>query len=135
MFRAAYRRFSDGHEALVGNQSVCVGGSGSTCSGGRSGVRWWEITGITSGTPTFVQQSTYAPSDGVWRWMGSAAMDQSGDLAVGFSASSSSIVPGIRYAGRLASDPANDLPQGEATLFAGLGSQAARAAAGATTAT
>ena len=40
MFRAAYRRFSDGHEALVGNQSVCVGGSGSTCSGGRSGVRW-----------------------------------------------------------------------------------------------
>jgi hypothetical protein len=123
MFRAAYRRFSDGHEALVGNQSVCVGGSGSTCSGGRAGVRWWEISHATSGTPAFVQQSTYAPNDGVWRWMGSAAMDQSGDLAVGFSASNASMVPGIRYAGRLVGDPANDLTQGETTLFAGLGSQ------------
>src|SRR5207237_9700306 len=55
--------------------------------------------------------------------MGSGAMDQSGDMAVGFSASSASIVPGIRYAGRLVSDPANDLTQGEATLFAGAGSQ------------
>ncbi|HEX5241576.1 MAG TPA: carboxypeptidase-like regulatory domain-containing protein, partial [Candidatus Limnocylindrales bacterium] len=46
-----------------------------------------------------------------------------GDIAVGFSASSSSIVPSIRYAGRLASDPLGTLGQGEAMLFAGLGSQ------------
>jgi hypothetical protein len=114
MFRLAYRRFTDGHEALVGNRSVSTNGV--------SGIRWFEITNATSGTPTFVQQSTYAP-DTTWRWMGSAAMDQSGDLAVGFSASSASIVPGIRYAGRLATDPLNQLAQGEATLFAGVGSQ------------
>ena len=120
MFRSAYRRFPDGHEALVGNQSVCVGG---TVQLRRPGIRWWEISGATSGTPAWVQQSTYAPNDGVWRWMGSAAMDQSGDLAIGFSASNASMVPAIRYAGRLASDPLNDLSQGEATLFAGQGSQ------------
>jgi len=55
--------------------------------------------------------------------MGSAAMDGSGNLAMGFSASSSSISPEIRYAGRLATDPLNTLAQGEATLFAGTGSQ------------
>ena len=48
-------------------------------------------------------------------------MDGSGDLAVGFSASSSTTVPQIRYAGRLASDPLEQLAQGEATLFAGDG--------------
>jgi hypothetical protein len=55
--------------------------------------------------------------------MGSVAMDQSGDIALGFSASSSSVNPSLRYAGRLATDPLGSLAQGEATLFTGLGSQ------------
>ena len=114
MFRNAYRRFTDGHEALVGNMTVE--------SNGVAGVRWYEINNATSGSPSFVQQSTYQP-DNTWRWMGSAAMDALGDIAVGFSASSSSINPQIRYAGRLAGDPPNTLAQGEATLFAGTGSQ------------
>jgi hypothetical protein len=114
MFRSAYRRFQDGHEALVGNFTVS--------SGGVSGIRWWEIRNVTSGTPAFAQQSTYQP-DSTWRWMGSAAMDAAGDLAIGFSASSAAINPQIRYAGRLSSDPPNQLAQGEATLFAGTGSQ------------
>ncbi len=114
MFRLAYRRFADGHESLVGNRSVS--------SGGVAGIRWWEINNATSGTPSFVQQSTYQP-DSTWRWMGSAAMDATGNLVLGFSASSSSIHPEIRYAGRLVSDPAGTLGQGEATLIAGTGSQ------------
>lgn len=114
MFRNAYRRFPDGSEALVGNMTVE--------SNGVAGIRWYEIGNATSGTPDFTQQSTYQPDD-TWRWMGSAAMDASGDLAVGFSASSSTINPQIRYAGRLAGDPPNTLAQGEATLFAGTGSQ------------
>lgn len=114
MFRLAYRRFSDGHEALVGNRTVS--------SSGVAGIRWWEVNNATSGTPSFVQQSTYQP-DTTWRWMGSIAMDSQGDVALGFSASSSSINPQIRYAGRLASDTLNTMAQGEATLFAGTGSQ------------
>jgi hypothetical protein len=113
MFRSAYRNFGD-HEALVGNMTVA--------SGGVAGVRWFEVNNVTSGSPSFVQQSTYQPDD-TWRWMGSAAMDHSGDLAVGFSASSATINPQIRYAGRLAGDPPNTLAQGEATLFNGTGSQ------------
>src|SRR5262249_28724797 len=71
---------------------------------------------------TKFQESTYQP-DSTWRWMGSAAMDQQGNIAIGYSASSGSIFPQIRYAGRLASDPLNTLAQGEGTLFAGTGSQ------------
>src|SRR5439155_12749131 len=41
----------------------------------------------------------------------------------GYSASSASIFPQIRYTGRLVTDPLNALSQGEATLFAGTGSQ------------
>jgi carboxypeptidase family protein/Kelch motif protein len=114
MFRNDYRRLPNGQEALVGNMTVD--------SNGVAGIRWWQIDNATSGSPGFVQQSTYQP-DNTYRWMGSAAMDASGDIAVGFSASSSSIHPEIRYAGRLAGDPPNTLNQGEATLFSGTGSQ------------
>jgi hypothetical protein len=114
MFRSAYRRFPDGHEALVGNRAVT--------SAGVAGIRWWEIANATTGTPAFVQESTYQP-DNTWRWMGSIAMDKDGNLALGFNASSAAIHPQIRYAGRLASDPPGELALGEATLLAGQGSQ------------
>jgi hypothetical protein len=113
MFRAAYRKFADGHEAVVSNYTVFAGGV--------SGVRWFELRAVTT-APSVFQESTYQP-DTTWRWMGSVAMDQSGDLAVGFSASSSSIHPQIRYAGRLVTDPLNALSQGEAHLIDGAGSQ------------
>jgi len=113
MFRLAYRNFGD-HESVVGNYTVS--------SGGVAGVRWFELRNVTSGPVTVYQQSTYQP-DATWRWMGSAAMDGQGNLAIGFSASSSSIHPQLRYAGRLATDPLNTLTQGEAHLFDGAGSQ------------
>jgi hypothetical protein len=50
-------------------------------------------------------------------------MDGQGNIAVGFSASSSSLNPQIRYAARLTTDPLNALSQGEAHLFDGTGSQ------------
>ena len=112
MFRLAYRRFSDGHEALVGNRTVS--------SGGVAAIRWWEINNATSGSPGFTQQGTYQP-DATWRWMGSAAMDNAGDLAIGFSASSSSIHPEIRYAGRLAGDPAGHAGPGRNDAVRGRG--------------
>jgi hypothetical protein len=113
MFRLAYRNFGD-HESVVGNYTVSAGGV--------AGVRWFELRNVTSGPVSVFQESTYQP-DTTWRWMGSAAMDQQGNLAVGYSASSSSINPQIRYAGRLFDDPLNTLTQSETTLFAGAGSQ------------
>src|SRR6185369_5854768 len=91
MFRLAYRNFGD-HEAVVGNYSVS--------SGGVAGVRWFELRNVTNGPVTKFQESTYQP-DTTWRWMGSAAMDGAGGIALGVSASSSTISPQIRYAGRL----------------------------------
>jgi hypothetical protein len=55
--------------------------------------------------------------------MGSVAMDNSGNIAVGYSLSSTSIFPSLAYAGRLAGDPPNGLSQGEATMFTGTGAQ------------
>lgn len=114
MFRAATRFFPDGHESLVSNFTVQ--------SGGVAAVRWFELRNPTLGPVTVFQQGTYQP-DTTHRWMGSVAMDQQGNLAVGYSASSSAINPQIRYAGRLVGDALNTLPQAEVTLFAGTGSQ------------
>jgi hypothetical protein len=113
MFRLAYRNFGD-HESVVGNYTVSAGGV--------AGIRWFELRNVTSGPVTVYQESTYQP-DTTWRWMGSVAMDGQGNLALGFSASSSSIQPQLRYAGRLATDPLNVMGQGEAHLFDGTGSQ------------
>ena len=113
MFRLGYRNFGD-HESVVGNYTVNANGV--------AGVRWFELRNVTNGPVTVFQESTYQP-DTTWRWMGSAAMDGQGNIAVGFSASSSAIHPQIRYAGRLATDPLNTLAQGEAHLFDGTGSQ------------
>jgi len=113
MFRLAYRNFGD-HESVVGNFTVS--------SNSVAGIRWFELRDVTAGPVTVFQQSTYQP-DTTWRWMASAAMDQQGNLAIGYSASSGSIFPEIRYTGRLALDPLNLLTQGETTLFAGTGSQ------------
>jgi hypothetical protein len=113
MFRLAYRRFSDGHESLVLNHSVSVSGI--------AGVRWYEVRSPNS-SPTIYQQGTYSP-DSTYRWLGSVAMDQQGNMAMVYSASSSSVSPSIRYTGRLASDPLGQMSQGEGTLIAGSGSQ------------
>jgi hypothetical protein len=116
MNRLQYRRFADGHESLVANHTVGVGSSSN-----QGAVRWYEIRALST-TPTIYQQGTYSPSSDS-RWMGSIAMDQAGDIALGYSVSSSTVSPSIRYTGRLAGDPLGTLPQGEATLIAGSGSQ------------
>jgi hypothetical protein len=116
MYRLAYRRMgpAPGHESLVGNYTVLAGGVAA--------IRWFELRDVTTGPVTVFQESTYAPGDGVWRWMGSIAMDKKGNMALGFSASNASIHPQIRYVGRLATDPINTL-SGEQHLFDGAGSQ------------
>jgi hypothetical protein len=84
-------------------------------------MRWYELRSPNA-TPTLYQSGTYSP-DSTYRWMGSIAEDQSGDIAMGFSTSSSSVHPGISYTGRLASDPLGQMSQGEASLIVGAGSQ------------
>ena len=115
MWRMNYRNFGT-YESLVLNHSI-TGGAGT-------GIRWYEIRNPST-TPTIYQQGTFAPSDTTWRWMGSVNMDKNGDIAAGYSASSSSMNPSLWYSGRLVTDALNTFGQGEGTLFSGTGSQLA----------
>jgi hypothetical protein len=119
MFRLQYRNFGT-HESLVTTHSVDVNFSALTSSTGhKAGVRYYELRrALPGGSYAVNEQASFAP-DTQHRWMGSAAMDASGNLAVGYSVSGSSTFPSIGYAGRLAGDPPNGLSQGEATLQAG----------------
>jgi hypothetical protein len=92
---------------------------------GPTGVRWYQfdVTGGNFPAVAVQQQDWSNGNDGLWRWMPSIAVDAHGNVAIGYSVSSQSIFPGIRYAGRLATDPLNDLGQGEAVMTNGGGSQ------------
>ena len=102
------------YESLVMSHSVDLGGN-------RAGVRFGEMR--SPGSPTLFQEGTHGPADGLHRWMPSASMDKDGNIAIGYSVSSSSSFPSIAYVGRLASDPPGTLPQTETLMFAGAGSQ------------
>jgi hypothetical protein len=112
MYRLAYRNFGD-HESLVVNHSIVAGSS--------VGVRWYELRD-PNGSPSVYQQGTYAP-DAAYRWMGSAAMDGNGDVALGFSVSSSSVRPGVHYTAHAVTDPLGVMGQGEGVIIDGTGTQ------------
>jgi len=114
MYRLAYRNFGN-RQVMVVNHTVDTGND-------HAGIRWYELS-KTSGAWAIAQQGTYSP-DSLNRFMGSAAMDRMGNMAIGYSVSDgTSTYPGVRYAGRLASDPAGQLSQGERTLATGSGAQ------------
>jgi hypothetical protein len=114
MYRVAYRNFGT-HESIVFNHTVDTGAD-------KAAIRWYELRGINA-TPSIFQQGTYDPVPTEHRWMGSMAQDNQGNMALGFSVSSTTMFPSIKYTGRLVTDPPGQLPQSEATLHNGTGSQ------------
>lgn len=87
MYPLTYRNFGD-HESLVVNHTVDAGNQ-------IAGIRWYEIRNPGS-APVIYQQSTYSP-DTTQRWMGSMSMDKKRDIALGYSVSSQSVYPTMRY--------------------------------------
>ena len=117
MWRVQYRRFAD-HDSAIGSMVTDVDGTD------RGGIRWFELRrDATSGWRLF-QEGTYSPSDGHNRFMPSIAMDRVGNIALGYSIVSGSLSAGIRYTGRLASDPTGTMPRGEVIIADGIGSSA-----------
>ena len=114
MYRLQFRQFEN-HASMVVNHTVNLGGN-------VGGLRWYELR-KTTGDWSIYQESTYAPADGHSRWMGSIAMDTAGSIALGYSISSSSLYPSIRYTGRLATDPLNQMTVAERSIIEGGGSQ------------
>lgn len=114
MYRLQYRNFGS-YQTLVGNHNVDANGAD------KAGVHWFEMRNSGAGWSLY-QDGVYAP-DTDSRWMGSIAMDTSGDIALGYSVSSGVTFPTVRYTGRYPADPLGTLPQGEITMIAGAGSQ------------
>ena len=113
MFRLAYRNFGD-HEALVFNQTI-------EAAEDQAAVRWYELRKTGDDPWSIFQQNTFAPDENHY-WIGSAAMDQAGNMGLVYNVSGTEVYPSIRVAGRLAGDPPNTMVE-QATIKAGSGSQ------------
>lgn len=113
MYRAAFRNFGS-YQAMVLNHTVDVGTN-------HAGIRWYELRDSGSGWSIY-QQGTFAP-DSDHRWMGSIAMNRYGDIALGYSVSSTTTYPSIRITGRLAGDPLGQITFAEHEVITGSGYQ------------
>ena len=116
MYRLQYRNFGS-YQVMLTNHTVNANGSG------QAGIRWYELRNYGSGWSVY-QQGTYAPDDGDNRWMASIAMNGDGDIAVGYSVSSATTFPSIRFAGQNAESSGTgilDIP--ESSIKEGAASQ------------
>lgn len=112
MHRLSYRRIPGGPEVLLAVHSIAP----------NAQIRWYEIRNPNV-VPWVYQQGTFSP-DSNFRWNASIAMDQAGDIAVGYAVSGPSMYPAIRYTGRVPSDPPDTL-ETEASIMEGSGSETA----------
>ncbi|HEY0662006.1 MAG TPA: DUF11 domain-containing protein [Lysobacter sp.] len=134
MMQLKYRNFGS-REAMVFNQTIDVSGSvaallGIAVPNEVAGIRWYELS-RAGGAWGVGQQGTYAPqpigadseAELLHRWMGSAAMDKDGNIALGYSIANSDgtnqVFPGMRYAGRRFDDLAGQLGQTERVILNG----------------
>lgn len=118
MQKVQYRRVGAGESLWVTH---------TTRDSGQTARPQWAQINVTAGViaTTPVQQQIFAPDTTLYRWMGSIAADHVGNAAMGYSTSNLTNFPSVAYAGRLVTDPLNDLPQTEVQLIAGTGSQTA----------
>ncbi len=121
--------------AMMQNQYSNIGGAESLWAAhtvrranttGFAAPRWYQVN-VTGGTvaAAIPQAATWDPdaANVMHRFMPSVAVNRNGDLALGYSTSSSTTKPAIKYAGRLAADPINTFSQTEQILMQGLGTQ------------
>jgi hypothetical protein len=115
MWAVRYRRF-DSHESLVGNFTV------DTDASNHAGIRWFELR-RNGGAWTLHQEGTYSP-DGSHRWIGSAAMDKDGNLALAFNVTDGSATfPSIRVVGRESADSPGVMTASEVEIQTGTSAQ------------
>jgi hypothetical protein len=86
--------------------------------------RWYEFRAAEDSTSLSLYQTGQTPDDGHYRWMGSIAMDRTGDIALGYSRSSATEgdYPSIYFAGQTAGDRLGTTER-EALIKKGGGSQ------------
>jgi hypothetical protein len=97
MNRPQYRNFGS-YETIVCCHTVDLDATD------HAGIRWYELR-RTSGEWSIRQTGTYGP-DQHSRWMGSISMNGNNEIGLGYSVSSASVYPGIRYCGQSSSENA-----------------------------
>ncbi|UXI65955.1 carboxypeptidase regulatory-like domain-containing protein [Tahibacter amnicola] len=123
------------NRAMMQNQYTNFGGTESLWvshtvrrqnTSGFAAPRWYQVN-VSGGTvaAAIPQAATWDPdaANVLHRWMPSLAVDRAGNMAMGYSTSSTTAFPSMAYAGRLAGDPINTFSQTEQVFFAGTASQ------------
>ncbi len=116
MYRLSARAYPDGSGLPV----EMVLNHGVNAGDGLSGIRWVHMalpTGddifvggfetsepLPNGQPKILDQGLYAPND-EYRWMPGISIDQSRNIGVAYSVSSTTTFPSVRYTGRTPSEP------------------------------
>ncbi len=114
MYRLQYRNFGT-HQSMVFNHTIDVD------STSHAGIRWYELRDEGNGWQIH-QEGTWCP-DADSRWMGSIAMDADGNIALGYSVSSTQTYPSIRVTGRRYYDPPGEMTLPETEIMTGGGNQ------------
>ena len=121
--------------AMMQNQYTNIGGVESLWTAhtvrrantsGFAASRWYQVNVTGSVVAANLPQAATWDPDGanvLYRFVPSLAVDRAGDMALGYSTSSSTTKPAIAYAGRLAADPVNTFSQTEQILIQGTGTQ------------
>jgi len=123
MHRLAYQNFGD-YESMVVSHSVSVGKD--SLNNTIASIRWYEIIRQQddNGKFSLKQQGTFAPNDGVSRFMPSVAQDKFGNIAMGYTVSDAfNVYPGIRVTGRRRNDPDGKMSFAEGIIVDGIAAQ------------
>ena len=112
MNQTHYRNFGS-HESMVLNFVTDVTGGDNL-----SGIRWVELR-RSGGTWDVYQEGTFAPDDGLDRYMGAICMDGNGNIGLAYNVSSENEFVGVRYTGRRASDPLGQMTVDEYNAVSG----------------
>jgi hypothetical protein len=114
MHQVHYRNF-ESHETMIMNFITDVTGGNNL-----AGIRWIEFRRNPGEAEwSLYQEGTFAPDDGLHRFMGSLAMDGNGNIALAYTVSSEEIHPGLRFTGRRASDPLGEMTIPECVVVEG----------------
>jgi hypothetical protein len=125
-----------GIRAMMQNQYTNLGGVESLWAthtvrrvdnNGFAAPRFYQVSVNGGAVGANVTQAATFDPDGdnvMHRFMPSVAVDHAGNMALGYSTSSSTTKPAIKYAGRLSADPINTFGQSEQVLMQGAGTQA-----------
>lgn len=100
MHRLQIRDFGD-HRTMVASHTVDAGGND-----GPAGIRWYEFR-ESGGSWSLHQEGTYAPDDGVYRFMPSIAMNELGDIGLGYLMANTLTYLSIGVTGQSATEGAN----------------------------